>query len=81
MDSSVTCPSSELSLFTVETGKAYQLKDIIHGRFYYPRDPGKVYNARKSVGVELSYKLKTDWESPRTHRGPLKTERSANGCS
>jgi hypothetical protein len=49
-----------LSLFTVETGKAYQLKDIIHGRFYYPRDPGKVYNARKSVGVELSYKLKTD---------------------
>ena len=32
-------------LFTVDTGKAYQIKDIIPGRFYYPRDPGKAYNA------------------------------------
>jgi hypothetical protein len=38
-----------LLLFTVDsdTGKAYQIKDIIKGRFYYPRDPGKVYDACK----------------------------------
>lgn len=36
-----------VSVFTVDTGKAYQIKDIIPGRFYYPRDPGKVSDACK----------------------------------
>jgi hypothetical protein len=40
-------------LFTVDTGKAYQIRDIIPGRFYYPRDPGKVYDACKR-GVQNS---------------------------
>jgi len=40
-------------LFTIDTGKAYQIRDIIPGHFYYPRDPGKVYGARK-CGVENS---------------------------
>jgi hypothetical protein len=33
------------SFLTAETGKAYQIKDILRGRFYYPRDPGEIYRA------------------------------------
>jgi hypothetical protein len=66
----------------LDTGKAYHFNDIIVGRFYYPRDPGKVYDACKMWGRKLSYKPKMDyWERPRTRRDPLKRERSANGSS
>jgi hypothetical protein len=68
-------------LFTVETGKAYQIRDIIHGRFYYPRDPGMFYSACKFGGVKLSCKPKMDWERPQSHHGLSKRERSANGSS
>ncbi len=32
-----------------ETGKAYHIKDIVRGRFYYPRDPGKTLAQVDSV--------------------------------
>lgn len=37
------------SLTIGETGKAYQIKDILRGRFYYPKDPGKILAKGDSV--------------------------------
>jgi tubulin--tyrosine ligase len=46
------------SLPTGDAGKAYQIKDILRGRFYYPRDPGKIYHAcGRGLKIQLLYAL------------------------
>ena len=42
MDRYVSCSASSRMMRDVVrvAGKAYHIKDIINGRYYYPRDPG-----------------------------------------
>jgi hypothetical protein len=47
-------PPMMIYLLIVDTGKAYQIRDIIQGRFYYPRDPGKVQGACTCGATENS---------------------------
>jgi len=64
---------------TAGTGKAYLIKDIVRGRYYYPRDPGKLFTPLLMGDRLFNSKLKTERARSRTLHELLKKGRLANG--